>query len=136
MHFIPLFFICTKMFHFINYREVAFFIQNFALLLRERRRNPNRKHVIIIDSFSVFVIIYFICDILYMFYCIWLMTDTSTWDPGCILLFISALESAAVHFGISGTYTADPRGFVYPSTWFRYLTFGMNLFILLKLFEG
>lgn len=136
MHFIPLFFIFTKMFHFINYREVAFFIQNFALLLQEKRKHPDRKQIIIIEGYSVFVIIYFICDILYLLYCIWLMAHTETWSPGCILLFISALESAAIHFKISGAHTVDSRGFVYPSNWFRYLTFGMNLFILLRLFEG
>ncbi len=105
-------------------------------MLRDRRKNPNRKQIIIIEGSTLFVIAYFLCDVLYMLYCIWLMASPETWDPGCILLFIAALESAAVHFNISGTYSIDLHGFAYPKTWFRYLTFGMNLFILLKLFEG
>ena len=30
----------------------------------------------------------------------------------------------------------DEKGYVYPSVWFRYLTFAETMFILLKLFEG
>lgn len=87
------------------------------------------------DSTASIFIVYFICDVLFLLYCIWLMFYEATWTQGFLLLLIAAMESIAVHARISGTFTVDAQGFVYPRTWFRYLTFGETMFILLKLFE-
>lgn len=136
MNFIPLFFICVKMFYFIHARQLAFFLQNVKKLLQERRKNPQQKHVVIVDGSSMLFTIYFICDVLFMFYCIWLMFDDATWASGCMLLIISAMESFAMKARISGTYKIDKNGYLFPRMWFRYLMFGQSMFILLKLFEG
>lgn len=135
MSFIPLFFIIIKMYAFLNTRELAYFLHNFALILQARRKNPKVKQVLIIDKSSVFVIIYFLADILFLLYCIWLMMNDLTWQPGCLLLMISALESYAMHAKINGTYKIDKLGFIYPKIWFKYLMSGQTLFILLNLFE-
>ena len=66
----------------------------------------------------------------------WLMAHDATWTPGFLLLIIAAMESLAIHARIFGTYIVDAQGYVYPSIWFRYLTFAETMFILLKLFEG
>lgn len=136
MNLLPLLFIFVKLFYFINARELSYFIQNFALLLQSRRRNPNKKHVVLIDQGAFIFIFYFAADIMFLFYCIWLMADTATWSPGCLLLIISAMESYAVHYKIDGTYERDPMGFLYPKMWFKYAMTGMSMFILLKLFQG
>lgn len=135
MNFLALFFICVKMYSFINTRELAYFIYNFSLMLQARRRNPKVRQVIIIDKGSMQLIFYFAADILFLLYCIWLMFDDATWEPGCLLLIISALESYAIHAHISGTYIIDKLGFTYPKLWFKYLMSGQTMFILLNLFQ-
>lgn len=136
MNLIPLFFICVKMFHFIHAQQLAFFLHNVKALLQARRTEPKRKHVVIVDNTSLLYIVYFVCDVLFMFYCIYLMLDDATWAPGCMLLIISAMESFAMRARIDGTYQIDDEGYIFPRMWFRYLMFGMSMFILLKLFEG
>lgn len=136
MNFIPLFFICVRMFHFINAHRIAYFLQNFSKLLEQRRAHPERRQVVIVDGSASIFIMYFLCDVLFLLYCIWLMLHDATWTPGFLLLVIAAMESFAIHLRISGTFITDSHGFVYPRSWFRYLTFGESMFILLKLFEG
>lgn len=136
MNFVPLFFICVRMFHFVNADKIAYFLQNFSKLLDERRAHPQRRQIVVVDASVSIFIFYFICDVLFLLYCIWLMLYDATWTPGFLLLVIAAMESLAIHARISGTYIMDAQGFVYPRAWFRYLTFGEAMFILLKLFEG
>ena len=50
MNFIALFFLCVRMFHFIHSRRIAYLLQRFSRILDERRANPGRKQVIIIDG--------------------------------------------------------------------------------------
>lgn len=135
MNSIALFFICVRMFHFIHAQRIFCFLQSFSRMLEERRQHPERKQIILMDSTASIFIVYFICDVLFLLYCIWLMFYEATWTQGFLLLLIAAMESIAVHARISGTFTVDAQGFVYPRTWFRYLTFGETMFILLKLFE-
>ena len=136
MNFIPLFFICIKMFHFIHARQLAYFLMNVKKLMQERRANPQRKHVVLMDGTTMVFIIYFVCDVLFMLYCIWLMMEENTWASGCMLLILAAMESFAIRGRIAGTYEIDENGYLFPRMWFRYLMFGMSMFILLKLFEG
>ncbi len=136
MNFIALFFLCVRMFHFIHAHRLAYLLQRFGKILEERRANPNHKQIIIIDGSASVFVLYFILDALFLLYCIWLMLHDATWTPGFLLLVIAAMESLAVHARISGTYEQDSEGFVYPRSWFRYLTFGESMFILLRLFEG
>ena len=136
MNILALFFISTRMFHFIHTPRIYFFLQSFAKLLEEKRKHPERKQVILVDGNASIFIMYFVSDVLYLLYCIWLMLHENTWTPGFLLLTIAAMESVAIHARIIGTYVVDAKGYVYPSIWFRYLTFAETMFILLKLFEG
>ena len=136
MNILALFFICTRMFHLIHTQRIYFFLQSFAKLLEEKRKHPERKQVILVDGNASIFIMYFVSDVLYLLYCIWLMLHDTTWTPGFLLLIIGAMESVAIHARIIGTYVVDAKGYVYPSIWFRYLTFAETMFILLKLFEG
>ena len=126
----------ANLFHFIHSRRIAYLLQRFSRILDERRANPGRKQVIIIDGSATTFIIYFLLDVFFLLYCIWLMLHEVTWTPGFLLLVIAALESLAIHARISGAYDEDEEGFVYPRTWLRYLCFGESMFILLRLFEG
>ena len=57
MNFIALFFLCVRMFHFIHSHRIAYLLQRFSRILDERRANPGRKQVIIIDgSATTFII--------------------------------------------------------------------------------
>ena len=136
MNILALFFICMRMFHFIHTQRIYFFLQGLAKLLEEKRKHPERKQVILVDGNASIFIMYFVSDVLYLLYCIWLMLHDATWTPGFLLLIIAAMESVAIHARIIGTYVVDAKGYVYPSIWFRYLTFAETMFILLKLFEG
>ena len=136
MNFVPLFFIFMRMFHFIHTQRIYFFLQGFAKMLEEKRLHPERRQVILIDGSASIFIMYFISDVLYLLYCIWLMLHDATWTPGFLLLIIAAMESLAIHARISGTFELDEQGYVYPRMWFRYLIFAETMFILLKLFEG
>ena len=113
MNFIALFFLCVRMFHFIHSRRIAYLLQRFSRILDERRANPGRKQVIIIDGSATTFIIYFLLDVFFLLYCIWLMLHDNTWTPGFLLLVIAALESLAIHARISGAYDEDEEGFVY-----------------------
>lgn len=88
MHYIPLLFLCAKVFSFIYHRELALFLHNFRAIV-EARRSTKKVHVVFIDKTTIFFLIYFLIDILFLFYCIWLITGDS-WEPGCMLLFLSA----------------------------------------------
>jgi len=58
MNFIALFFLCVRMFHFIHSRRIAYLLQRFSRIIDERRANPGRKQVIIIDgSATTFMLI-------------------------------------------------------------------------------
>ena len=93
MNFIALFFLCVRMFHFIHSHRIAYLLQRFSRILDERRANPGRKQVIIIDGSATTFIIYFLLDVFFLLYCIWLMLHDTTWTPGFLLLVIAALES-------------------------------------------
>lgn len=82
MNFIALFFLCVRMFHFIHSHRIAYLLQRFSRILDERRANPGRKQVIIIDGSATTFIIYFLLDVFFLLYCIWLMLHDTTWTPG------------------------------------------------------
>lgn len=136
MNYLALFFIAAKMYAFLYNKELAYFIQSFSLMLQNRKKNPKIRQILVVDKNSLLFILYFVIDILFMFYCIWIMLGDTNWEPGCMLLMISALESYAMHARISGTYTIHRLGFIYPKTWLKYLTTGLSLFILLNLLQN
>lgn len=97
MNSIALFFICVRMFHFIHAQRIFYFLQAFARMREEKRKHPERRQVILMDSTASIFIVYFICDVLFLLYCIWLMFHDATWIQGFLLLLIAAMESIAVH---------------------------------------
>ncbi|MBR4847646.1 MAG: hypothetical protein IKY40_01575 [Phascolarctobacterium sp.] len=136
MQFIPLFFICLKMYSFMNYREIAYFLHQVEQILEHRRKNPGSKQVIYMDKTSLRFFFFLGVDIFFLLYCIYLMSDQATWHPGFFLITLSILEAVAMRARISGTYVVDKLGFVYGQLWFRYVMSASTLFILLKLFKN
>lgn len=67
MHYIPLLFLCAKVFSFIYHRELALFLHNFRAIV-EARRSTKKVHVVFIDKTTIFFLIYFLIDILFLFY--------------------------------------------------------------------
>lgn len=135
MNFIVIFFIFVRIFHFLYAHRIAYLMQKISEIIDNRRNNPQQKQIVVIDfSVSVFII-YAVLDILFLFYCVWLMFEDTTWTPGFLLLIVASIESLAVHARISGTYFMDHQGFVYPRTWFRLLTFIESILLLLKLIK-
>ncbi len=134
MKFIPLFFLCVKMFAFINSMAIYYFIGNIRSILQDKKANPQMKQVIYVDKSARSFLLYILLNILFLFYCIYLMFDPLTWNEGCLLLFIAAWESFAVQARIDGACIVSPRGFVYPCIWVRYLCCGCTFYILLQLF--
>jgi hypothetical protein len=124
------------MLHFIHSARIYFILQGFTKFMEERRKHPEAKSVLVIEGSVALLVAYFFSDILYLFYSMWLMLHDATWTQGVLLLIIAALESCAVHLKISGAYTEDKNGFLYPASWLRSLTFAESMFILLRLFEG
>lgn len=135
MNFLALFFICIKMYAFMNARELAYFLHNFANILRHRRENPNSRQIIYMDKTGLRFVFYLATDILFLLYCLLLLADEATWKPGFLLLAISAMEAYALRARIYGTFVMDKLGFAYSSMWFRHLMTGMSLFILINLFK-
>ena len=122
MHYIPLLFLCAKVFSFIYHRELALFLHNFRAIV-EARRSTKKVHVVFIDKTTIFFLIYFLIDILFLFYCIWLITGDS-WEPGCMLLFLSALESYGVQGRIAGAYALYTLTFFMCESFFLHISPG------------
>ncbi len=66
MHYIPLLFLCAKVFSFIYHRELALFLHNFRAIV-EARRSTKKVHVVFIDKTTIFFLIYFLIDILFSY---------------------------------------------------------------------
>ena len=136
MKFIPLFFLCVQMYSFINSRAIYYFAGHIHNILKDKKANPHIKQVIYVDKSAHSLIVYMFFNILFLFYCVYLMFDPHTWNEGCLLLFIPAWEAFAVQGRIDGACFTDASGIVYPRVWVRYLCCGASFYILLKLFHS
>lgn len=68
---------------------------------------------------------------LYLLYAIYIVLFTPYWQPGCMLLFLSAMPQLAVAFRIDGLTEKDrTTGLVYPTRLFQAVMSGFVLFIL------
>lgn len=119
----------------MNYRELAYFLHQVSQILEHRRKNPGSKQIVYMDKTGLRFLFYLAVDIFFLLYCIYLMSDDATWQPGFFLLTLSILETLALRARIYGTYIVDKLGFVYGQLWFRYLMCMLNLYILLRLFK-
>ena len=134
MKFIPLFFLCVKIFSFMNSGPIYYFLGNIKGIMKDKLDNPQLKQVIYVDKSARIFLIYMALNILFLCYCVYLMFTPATWNEGCLLLFISAWESFAVQGKIDGACFTDQHGIVYPRIWVRYLCCGSTFYILLQLF--
>ena len=134
MKFIPLFFLCVKMFSFMNSTAIYYFIGNIRNILNDKKANPQLKQVVYVDKSARVFVLYIILNVLFLAYCIYLMFNPLTWNEGCLLLFLSACESFAVQARIPGACQVSAQGFAYPRLWVRYLCCGSTFYILLQLF--
>lgn len=129
-------FIFTRLYDFMNFRSLARMSQNMTKALENHKENPKSTTVFVIDKNPAFFLFSFLADILFLFFCVYLMFDNNTWTPGTLLLIISALESYAIYAKIDGTcYKDETDNYYYPSVWWRYITTGSSLFILTRLLE-
>ena len=87
MHYIPLLFLCAKVFSFIYHRELALFLHNFRAIV-EARRSTKKVHVVFIDKTTIFFLIYFLIDILFLFYCICSLPVTAGNPDVCCYFFL------------------------------------------------
>lgn len=53
MHYIPLLFLCAKVFSFIYHRELALFLHNFRVIV-ETRKSRQKVHVVFLDKTTIF----------------------------------------------------------------------------------
>ena len=136
MNFVALFFICLKMYSFMNARELAYFLHTFSQILKNRCEKPGTRQIVYMDKTGLRFLFYLTMDILFLLYCIYLLIDEATWQPGFFLLSLSIMETYAVKARIYGTYVVDQLGFAYSNIWFRYIMSALNLYVLLKLFKG
>jgi len=90
MHYIPLLFLCAKVFSFIYHRELALFLHNFRAIV-EARRSTKKVHVVFIDKTTIFFLIYFLIDILFLFYCISLPVTAGNPDVCCYFFLLWSL---------------------------------------------
>ena len=136
MKFIPLFFLCVKMFSFMNSQAIYYFIGNIRNIMKDKIANPQLKQVVYVDKSARIFVLYMLLNLLFLFYCIYLMFTPATWNEGCLLLFLSAWESFAVQARIDGACIITDQGLVYPRIWVRYLCCGATFYILLQLFHN
>ena len=130
MHIIPLIFAISEVLGTIFYKRFYFYIQFFSQLIN----NPqdNKTKVILLDKMALFFLVSLIMHFSLLAYCLYLMVAGS-WQPACMLLLLSALESYAVKANISGATIKSSRGFTYPTILFKTIISSLTLFILLNL---
>lgn len=134
MKYIPLIFVCLKTFYFFRAKDICYCLATIKRLAKERRENPERKHVVIVTQVSILYIIYMVADILFFFYTCFLIFLSPYKIPGLLLLTFTVLESFALRYKISGTYCIDQEhSFVYPNFYMRNFMFLVSSYILLKL---
>jgi len=134
MKYIPLIFVCLKTFYFFRAKDICYCLSTIKRLAKERRENPERKHVVIVTQVSILYIIYMVADILFFFYTCFLIFLSPYKIPGLLLLTFTVLESFALRYKISGTYCIDQEhNFVYPNFYMRNFMFLVSSYILLKL---
>lgn len=134
MKYIPLIFVCLKTFYFFRAKDIYYCRNIIKKLAKQRRESPDQKTVVVVTPVSLYYIIYMISEFFFFIYCI-LLTFFSNYEiPGLLLLIFLVLETFAMKYKISGTYSYDEvHHFVYPNFYLRNFLFLINSYILLKL---
>lgn len=136
MRWITLFFISMQFFYMFNTRELYFLMDSYIKLAQENRQNPEHKKALVINSSTLFFLIYMVSDFLYLIFCMYLLSSDTYWQQGGMLLLISALEAYAFHARVDHTYIDDPQGFSYPNSLCSCIFAGASLFILTRLYAA
>lgn len=134
MRWLTLFFISMQFFYLFNTRQLYALMDSYTKFLKEKHDNPDKKYALVLDSSSIFFLIYMIADFSYLIFCLYLLIGDAYWQQGGMLFILTALESYAYHAKVDYTYVEDPEGFSYPSAWCRCLFGGASLFILTRLY--
>lgn len=135
MQIFTTFFIFVRLFDFMNYRSIARLSQELKKAAEIYNGNPDKTTVIFMQNLPTFFMFNLLSDILYLFYCLYLMFNDDTWTPGVLLLIIAALESYAFYAKVDGTCFKDKDNYFYPTLWWRYLCTGSSIFILTRLLQ-
>lgn len=134
MKYIPLIFVCLKTFYFFRAKDICYCLSTIKRLAKERRENPEQRHIVIVTQVSALYIIYMVADVLFFFYSIFLVFLSPYKVPGLLLLTFSVLETFALRYKVYGTYSEDEEHhFTYPNFFLRNFMFLINTYILLKL---
>ena len=130
MRVIPLLFVCTEVLAAVFYKRFYFYVQFFSDLVNKPEKGKTK--VIVIDNMALIFLCALIIHLALLFYCLYLMF-IGQWQPGCMLLILSALESHAVKANISGVTVKSSRGYTYPTLLFKYTISTFTIFVLLNL---
>ena len=136
MRWLTLFFISMQFFYLFNTRQLYSLMVSYTKFLKEKQENPDKNYALVMDSSSIFFLVYMIADFAFLIFCIYLLITDAYWQQGGMLFLLTALESYAYHTKVDYTYVEDPEGFTYPSAWCRYLFAGASLFILTRLYAA
>lgn len=128
-------FIFARLYAFMNYRSIAKLTQDMQRAVDGFQDGSEKPILFITDHSPTYFLVCLLCDVAYLFYCIYLMFSPETWTPGMLLLIIAALESYANYSHIDGTCFLDKDGYYYPSLWWRYACAASSLFILTRLLQ-
>jgi hypothetical protein len=128
LFFIPLFFMAAEIFFLLHHRFFYYYLQ---VLPRLFNRISKRTRVIILSK-DIFIFLGFYLIRLFFFaYCFYIVFFTETWEPGCMLLLISALTQMAVLFRIDGvSWVEKTTGLVFPNRFFQTVMSSTSIFIL------
>lgn len=130
MKIFPIIFILIEIVSIIYYKRLYFFLATISSLVDARKTEKMR--IVLIDKFTLLIAAYFLGHIVFMLYCVFLIFSP-TWQPGCMLLLLSSLESYGVKAQIPGAFQRAEQGFVYPSILLKYTVSVLSIYVLLNL---
>lgn len=134
MHIVVLFFLTVQFYYLFNNRQLYYLLQKITNLVKEQKQNPDSQKIILINASSLGFVFYMIADLLYLFFCFWLLFSKDYWQEGGMLFLLTSLETYAFHTRVDYTFDEDENGFLYPKAWVRCLFSGFSIYILTKLY--
>ena len=99
MYVIPAFFFLMELIFLFHYRKIYYYHQWLPNLWRKRTQGVR---LIILSRDIILYLFLSLVRMLYLLYAIYIVLFTPYWQPGCMLLFLSAMPQLAVAFRIDG----------------------------------
>jgi len=117
MYVIPAFFFLMELIFLFHYRKIYYYHQWLPNLWRKRTQGVR---LIILSRDIILYLFLSLVRMLYLLYAIYIVLFTPYWQPGCMLLFLSAMPQLAVAFRIDGLTEKDrTTGLFIPPAYFR-----------------